>query len=319
MRKGVAILCGAALAACASLAHAGGPGTTAANFLKIGAGARPSGMGETFVGTADDVNAIYWNPSGLAQLPGWEVEFMHGAWMQGVSYDYVATGGPIGHAGSFGLSTTLLNAHDIQGYQPDASGNPQPSGLFSASSGAGTLAYAQRLDAIFGDSAPEMTIGAAVKFIMQSLGGVNHSAYSADAGALWHLTDALQVGGVVSDIGTSSIGYSTPLHATLGGAYVARSVLKRGDHFIGSLDAVYWTDNQPRISAGIEYGIPMHPLTAAIRLGYRAQSNGVLSGFTAGAGLGLVTRSQFQAGLDVAYVPYGELGNALRIGLDLKF
>ena len=98
----------------------------------------------TFIGTADDINAIYWNPSGLAQLAGWEVEFMHGAWMQGVQYEYVAAGGPIGHAGSFGFSGTLLNAKDIPGYQPDVNGDPQPSGVFSASMGGGADSSAVR-------------------------------------------------------------------------------------------------------------------------------------------------------------------------------
>ncbi|MBM3263226.1 MAG: PorV/PorQ family protein [candidate division Zixibacteria bacterium] len=40
-------------------------------------GARPMGMGETFVGVADDANAIYWNPAGLPQLQRQELTFTY--------------------------------------------------------------------------------------------------------------------------------------------------------------------------------------------------------------------------------------------------
>ena len=40
-------------------------GTTAAQFLKIGVGARAIGMGGAFVAVADDATAIYWNPAGI--------------------------------------------------------------------------------------------------------------------------------------------------------------------------------------------------------------------------------------------------------------
>jgi len=44
---------------------AAGPGTTGATFLKLGVGSRPVAMGEAFVAVADDINALFWNPSGL--------------------------------------------------------------------------------------------------------------------------------------------------------------------------------------------------------------------------------------------------------------
>jgi len=39
-------------------------------------GARPMGMGETFVAIADDGNAIYWNPAGLASIDHYELQAM---------------------------------------------------------------------------------------------------------------------------------------------------------------------------------------------------------------------------------------------------
>ena len=43
-------------------------GTTGAAFLEIGIGARAVAMGNAFVGTANDVTALYWNPAGLAGI-----------------------------------------------------------------------------------------------------------------------------------------------------------------------------------------------------------------------------------------------------------
>jgi len=55
---------------------------TDANYFahpqQIGMGARPIGMGEAFVGLADELSAVWWNPAGLTQLPTNEVHWMGG-------------------------------------------------------------------------------------------------------------------------------------------------------------------------------------------------------------------------------------------------
>jgi hypothetical protein len=42
--------------------------TSGADFLKIDSGARSQGMGGAFTAVADDVNALTWNPAGIAFL-----------------------------------------------------------------------------------------------------------------------------------------------------------------------------------------------------------------------------------------------------------
>jgi long-subunit fatty acid transport protein len=79
-RPGVRFLCLAvAWFAAAALAHAAG--TTGANGIKLSAGARPEGMGGAFVGVADDISAIFWNPAGLSMLGSQEGSFMHTAYL----------------------------------------------------------------------------------------------------------------------------------------------------------------------------------------------------------------------------------------------
>lgn len=60
-------------------------------FLSIGVGARAFGMSNSFVATADDVTAAYWNPAGLSvQQDKIQLSFMHSAYLAGVAnYDYL--------------------------------------------------------------------------------------------------------------------------------------------------------------------------------------------------------------------------------------
>ncbi len=73
------------------------------------AGVRPQGMGNAFVAVADDVNAVYWNPAGLALIKNQQVQ---ATWQDrfglGIQYNYISYaqqnyGGSWAHqdAGSF--------------------------------------------------------------------------------------------------------------------------------------------------------------------------------------------------------------------------
>ena len=45
-----------------------GTGTSGAQFLQIGAGVRAISMGNAYVGLAEGIESIYWNPAGLAKM-----------------------------------------------------------------------------------------------------------------------------------------------------------------------------------------------------------------------------------------------------------
>ncbi|MDZ7346886.1 MAG: hypothetical protein ONA69_08860, partial [candidate division KSB1 bacterium] len=59
------LLLSLSLQAWAQKGEAGQPG----EFLRYGVGGRAMGMGQAFVGLADDANAVYWNPAGLIAAP----------------------------------------------------------------------------------------------------------------------------------------------------------------------------------------------------------------------------------------------------------
>ncbi|HID92967.1 MAG TPA: hypothetical protein EYP60_02615 [bacterium (Candidatus Stahlbacteria)] len=55
---------------CGSVCMGQGNAAYAGEFLHMGVGARPIGMGGAFTSVADDPSAGYWNPAGLTQLSG---------------------------------------------------------------------------------------------------------------------------------------------------------------------------------------------------------------------------------------------------------
>jgi hypothetical protein len=67
--KGKIFLAAICLMLAATLSHAG--------FMDLGAGGRPLGMGHAFVGVADDIHAIYYNPAGLINVKEIELSFMY--------------------------------------------------------------------------------------------------------------------------------------------------------------------------------------------------------------------------------------------------
>jgi long-subunit fatty acid transport protein len=62
--------------------------TSAAQFLKIGAGCRAAALGGAYVAMADDAAALFWNPSGLARLNRSEILFMHAQWLADTDYNF---------------------------------------------------------------------------------------------------------------------------------------------------------------------------------------------------------------------------------------
>lgn len=86
----------------------------AGEFLAIGVGGRPLGMGGAFVALANDVTAGYWNPALLSKLNYPQISLMHDARFQNlVNYDYGSVGIPFGKNASLGLSIIRMGIDDI--------------------------------------------------------------------------------------------------------------------------------------------------------------------------------------------------------------
>lgn len=96
-------------------AWATGPGTTGADILKIGVGARAIGMGEAYVAQADDVSSLYWNPAGLALMQERQASFMYDQMYQDLKFQNASLGIPLEN-GAIGGSLSYLSYGDIAGF-----------------------------------------------------------------------------------------------------------------------------------------------------------------------------------------------------------
>ncbi len=278
-------------------------GTSAAQFLKLGAGARATAMGNAYAGLADDSTAVYWNPAGLLRTAGPELSFMHSVWFEDISYDWFSYSRPVGPLGAFGLGVQYLSYGSIT--QTDNTG--LDTGDFKPADSAVTLSYGRKVCGFLA--------GVSVKYISSKI-VTTATAYALDLGVMRTLlNDKLSLGFTAQNIGTRLKYYSEeeqlPLSLTLGGAYVIK------DGWLASLDLNAPVDNEPNIGVGTEYSYHYSTKVAiAVRAGYntKAKDVGGLNGVSGGIGITYMKYS-----LDYAFVPYGDLGDTQRISISCKF
>ena len=280
-------------------------GTTSAAFLKLGAGARPSAMGNCYVGIADDSTAIYWNPAGLAQIDAKNgtASLMHAVWFEEILYDWASYAVPIRNWGVFGIGVQYLSYGSID--QTDNTG--LNTGTFSPTDMAISLAWAKKIKGF--------DVGLNIKYISSKI--VNTAtAYAADLGVMKKLMDnKLSLGLAVQNMGTA-LKYVTdneplPFNIKAGGAYKIKS------NWLGTIDINAPIDGPVYYGAGTEYVQKLSgKMQIAGRAGYNTENinTGGLNGFTVGLGI-----KYLDYALDYAFVPYGDLGNTNRISFTVAF
>ena len=86
----------------------------AGEFLAIGVGGRPRGMGGAYVALVNDVTAGYWNPGSLSDIKYPQFALMHESQFSNLlNYDYGSVAIPFGKSTSLGFSMIRLGVDDI--------------------------------------------------------------------------------------------------------------------------------------------------------------------------------------------------------------
>lgn len=102
-------------------------GESTALFLRIEPDSRSAGMGNAGVAVADNANAMFWNPAGLAFQRNSQVGITHANWLPefdaGLFYEYLVGTYHVEGVGTFGGNVTFLNLGEIE--IRDGQGNPQ--------------------------------------------------------------------------------------------------------------------------------------------------------------------------------------------------
>jgi hypothetical protein len=281
-------------------------GTSAAQVLKLGLGARALALGGAFSGLADDVTAIHWNPAGLGGIQGWQLAFMHRSLYQDVSYESAAFARPLGGMGVVAADLNYLHMDQLEGR--DQVGEP------TSEFGSDDLCLALGLGFQAGTN---LLLGASVKYLSESIEDYTAHAVAFDLGWLCKTPwDKLRVGGAVQNLGSQMKFVSEPfeLPTALKLGLALTDTLGRGAVNVVA-DFYAPSDNGNSLRAGAEC---VYGNLVALRIGYNSSSESD-SDAKLSWGMGLMFAGAHTYCLDYCFVPAGDLGDSHAVSLTLHF
>jgi hypothetical protein len=181
-----------------NVSYAGSPnrrGTAAATELLIPIGSAGVGLGGSVLGTASGLDAIHWNPAGLARSNmSSEVMFSRLTYIADIGVNYLAVSGNLEDLGFIALSFKSLSFGDIEVTTID---KPEGTGVtYSPTFLTAGLTYARRMtDRIF--------FGANVKMIYESISREQATAFAFDLGLQYRAGETgFNFGVVLKNLGT---------------------------------------------------------------------------------------------------------------------
>lgn len=308
-------------------------GTTGAQFLKIGVGARYLALGEASVALADDAYGMYWNPAGMTQVASNDLGVTYIDYLLDVNMSYISYARRIGDLGVFGSSLTILSMdeQEITTVQdPDGTGE-----TYGASSWAFQLGYARDLTAQF-------SFGASFKVVGEKIYNEKATGFAFDFGTMLYTgLKSLRIGMNISNMGpemkfdgpdlevpyepdpsnpnqdpVNSIlqvdSYDLPLTFRVGAAYDL--IFNDETSLLLALEAKHPNDNVQQAALGTEFAWKERYF---LRGGYKF--NYEEEGLTLGGGLITALTEATDIRIDYAWADYGRLSSVHRFSASLVF
>jgi hypothetical protein len=180
-------------------AYAGGgnrTGTGGANQLLIPVGVRGIAMGEQGVATSNGLEALFWNPAGVAKMNNSaEMTFSHMSYIADIGVEYGAVAGKFEGFGVLSLSVKSLSVGDIPvttTSQPDGDGT-----FFSPQILTAGITYSNQLT-------DRIAVGLTANYVTETLGDASANGVAFNVGVIYdNLADfnGLSFGIVLKNIG----------------------------------------------------------------------------------------------------------------------
>ncbi len=299
-------------------------GTSAAQFLKIGIGARALGMGEAYIAVANDAEALYWNPAGISQFTKNSAFFSHTQWLVDIQLEYAGLVYHLDGSNSLGLAVTYLHTNEMMEtteLQPFGTGRYFDFGDFLFG-----LTYARNMTDKF-------SFGISVKYLHEIIAELTMQGILFDLGTYYRtgfqsIRFAVSVTNFGRDLAptgeftyknldnktvkvNSYQSFSPPTIFRIG---IAGEVIDREDHRVTtSVQLNHPNDNKENINIGVEYWWKER---LALRAGYKTAR--VEENFSVGLGLHLpISFADFL--LNYAYTNFGRLGYVNRFSIHFQF
>lgn len=256
---------------------AGSAGTSGADFLEIGVGSRPLGMGEAFTAGTDDINSIYYNPAGLGTIRYPVLSIMHQELILDSRFENISAAFPLFN-GFMGVSNSVFWVPPFD--KIDVDGNK--TGTVNFYNACFTLAYGQSLGF--------MEVGGSVKYIHQKIDTLTLHSAAVDLGVMKRLYmyspfDApirnFVLGMSLQNIGTKAKDDELPRLMRMGASYYPTRWLGLNldlmQYFIDTSDLydfTYGFEESLRANLGMELS---YFNIIALRAGYRFNDSGTYS------------------------------------------
>ena len=202
-------------------------GSAGAQELRIPFGSRGTAMGGSIVANAYGIEAMYWNPAGLATLEGTEAMFSYLPYIADIDQNFVGIATNIEDFGTIGAGAKVMSIGDIEETTddfPDGTGR-----VYSPSFTVLNLTYAKVLTA-------NVSFGATMMYISEQIQEVSATGIAFDLGFQydpgWHgvrLGLAMKNYGAEmtysghgfdgSDAGSRPVGFDLPASLNIGMAF----------------------------------------------------------------------------------------------------
>ncbi len=301
-------------------------GISAFQFLKIGVGARGVAMGESFVASANDVTALYWNPAALVQFTQDQAIAAHTEYLVDIKHEFFGVVWHPSGQDALGASFTSLHMSDME-----ITTETQPFGTgryFTFGDIAAGLSYGRKMT-------DQFSFGATVKYVQETLDVLKMRSVMVDIGT-WYWTGlgtsrfAVAIAnfgsdvspkGTVTQFGGTQLStfqsFSVPTEFRLG--FAMEPVQTDDQMLTTSVQLNHPNDNAENVRFGLEYA---YQKTFFLRAGIKRTIGQQFLGedltseesFTLGAGV-LVPMGLSVIGADYAFANYGRLGAVHRFNL----
>ena len=295
-------------------------GITAADFLKIGVGARANAMGESYAAVDNDAYALFYNPAGITQFDQTEIAIAHTAWFVGLQHDFIGGVYHLDEQNSVGLSVISLQSDDMPvttEFQPYGTG-----AYFKYGDLALGATYARKMTDNF-------SFGVTVKFIDETLAQLSMRGFLVDLGTYYwtglgttrFAVSVSNFGGQLTPAGSVTLvdgttvsdfqSFSPPTIFRIGFAF--EPYQDASNKLTASAQLNHPADNAENISLGAEYSFIS---TLFLRAGYKINVDE--ESYSLGAGVKVDARFAIVF-FDYAFTPYQRLGDVHRFSLNLRF
>lgn len=171
-------------------------GSAGAQELLIPIGARGIGLGGSSLASASGLEAIYWNPAGLAKLtPATAIMVSHMSYVADISVDYLALGIGVGGGATMAVTLKSLSFGDIAVTtedQPDGTGEMTSPRFLTAG-----VTFSRQLS-------ERISVGITSNYVYEKMGDVSASGFGFNAGVQYiglGGVDGLGVGVAIKNIG----------------------------------------------------------------------------------------------------------------------